>query len=136
VAARLREAGIPVELALPPKGPCGAEARFENNLPKLCTYHSAKGISFDSVFLPRLENASFPRDAGPARRRLLFVGLTRAAIWVFLGRDQRQPFDEDPWIEEAVKSRFLIAQSGGGPVPSYEESTSKAGPANGQPSFF
>jgi DNA helicase-2/ATP-dependent DNA helicase PcrA len=50
----------------------------------LLTYHRAKGLEFDAVFLPRLEDKELPaRQAKkPAQlaeeRRLLYVGLTRA----------------------------------------------------------
>jgi DNA helicase-2/ATP-dependent DNA helicase PcrA len=50
----------------------------------LLTYHRAKGLEFDAVFLPRLEEKELPSrlartDAEIAEeRRLLYVGMTRA----------------------------------------------------------
>jgi DNA helicase II / ATP-dependent DNA helicase PcrA len=50
----------------------------------LLTYHRAKGLEFDAVFLPRLEEKELPSKLSktPAaiaeERRLLYVGLTRA----------------------------------------------------------
>jgi DNA helicase-2/ATP-dependent DNA helicase PcrA len=58
----------------------GAEDRGVN----LLTLHRAKGLEFDAVFLPKLEEKELPiRQArGPDRiaeeRRLLYVGITRA----------------------------------------------------------
>jgi DNA helicase II / ATP-dependent DNA helicase PcrA len=61
-------------------GTGGAEARGIH----LLTYHGAKGLEFDAVFLPRLEEKELPTRLArtPAElgeeRRLLYVGLTRA----------------------------------------------------------
>ncbi len=58
----------------------GPEARGVN----LLTYHRAKGLEFDAVFLPRLEEKELPsrqarsEDELAEERRLLYVGMTRA----------------------------------------------------------
>ena len=50
----------------------------------LLTYHRAKGLEFDAVFLPRLLDGELPFRSGRAKadpeeeRRLLYVGITRA----------------------------------------------------------
>jgi DNA helicase-2/ATP-dependent DNA helicase PcrA len=50
----------------------------------LLTYHRAKGLEFDAVFLPRLEDKELPfalsksDDDLAEERRLLYVGITRA----------------------------------------------------------
>jgi DNA helicase II / ATP-dependent DNA helicase PcrA len=50
----------------------------------LLTYHRAKGLEFEVVFLPRLEEGELPfklsrsREAVAEERRLLYVGMTRA----------------------------------------------------------
>ena len=50
----------------------------------LLTYHRAKGLEFEAVFLPRLEERELPSklsktaDALAEERRLLYVGITRA----------------------------------------------------------
>jgi DNA helicase-2/ATP-dependent DNA helicase PcrA len=69
----------------------------------LLTFHRAKGLEFDAVFLPRLVDGELPFRAGRARadedeeRRLLYVGVTRArrylyVTWATDGRTKRSPF--------------------------------------------
>ena len=69
----------------------------------LLTYHRAKGLEFDAVFLPRLVDGELPFRSGRAKadpqeeRRLLYVGITRARRYLFLtwpvdGRSRPSPF--------------------------------------------
>jgi superfamily I DNA/RNA helicase len=60
---------------------------FTSEVPKLLTYHSAKGLTFESVLLPRLVPGSFNRSTIP-ETNLLFVGATRATRWVYLSTVQ------------------------------------------------
>jgi superfamily I DNA/RNA helicase len=57
---------------------------FTNLTPKLLTYHSAKGLTFDSVLLPRVVQSSFERPSESQALRMMFVAITRATRWVFL----------------------------------------------------
>ncbi len=57
----------------------------------LLTYHRAKGLEWDAVFLPMLEEGSLPirqalddDDALAEERRLLYVGITRARVHLSL----------------------------------------------------
>jgi DNA helicase-2/ATP-dependent DNA helicase PcrA len=57
---------------------------------QLMTFHRAKGLEFDAVFLPRLLDGELPYRARRAEadpeeeRRLLYVGITRAREHLFL----------------------------------------------------
>ena len=57
---------------------------FSHSLPKLMTYHQAKGLTFDSVFLPRLVQSSFPGEMRERIGHLCFVGVSRAVKWVYM----------------------------------------------------
>lgn len=75
-AKGLKEEGIDVEN---PK-----ELDFTSDRPKLMPYHSAKGLTFDTVILPRLLPSAFGRMGASRIVRVLFVGITRATKWVHL----------------------------------------------------
>ncbi len=81
-AQGIREVGIDVET---PK-----EMDFTNNIPKIMPYHSAKGLTFDTVLLPRLVRSSFSKVDDSRILRLLFVGISRATRWVYLSACQGQ----------------------------------------------
>jgi DNA helicase-2/ATP-dependent DNA helicase PcrA len=55
---------------------------------QLLTYHRAKGLEFDVVFLPRLLEGELPYKSGRSvadpteERRLFYVGITRARHWL------------------------------------------------------
>jgi DNA helicase II / ATP-dependent DNA helicase PcrA len=61
-----------------------AESATQGNGVNLLTYHRAKGLEWDAVFLPALEEGVLPirqartDDAVAEERRLLYVGITRA----------------------------------------------------------
>ena len=79
------EAGIDVEV----QKKWGEPIDFSNPLPKLMTYHQAKGLTFDSVFLPRLNQSSFPGAMRERIGHLCFVGVSRAVKWVYMsGKNQ------------------------------------------------
>jgi superfamily I DNA/RNA helicase len=83
-ATGLREVGLEVEV--PARRGQGDDEGldFASDLPKLLTYHSAKGLTFDSVLMPRLVTSSYTRESTSQIERLLFVGITRAIRWVYL----------------------------------------------------
>ena len=79
----------------------------------LLTYHRAKGLEWDAVFLPSLEEGMLPirqaKDDGDAlaeERRLLYVGITRAREHLALSWAQRREVRGRDGRREA--SRFLL----------------------------
>ena len=91
-ARHLLEAGIPIEVPQqkspnPPFPPHD----FSSPLPKLMSFHSAKGLSFDSVFMPGLSPATFPHTPTTRLQHLLFVATTRATRWCFFSSPAFHP---------------------------------------------
>ena len=90
----------------PPRTPCACS-----------TYHLAKGLEWDAVFLPRLEERELPffraLESGSVaeERRLFYVGLTRARTHLFL-----------TWDRHRKRSRFIDELEPDGPRPSRESS--------------
>jgi DNA helicase II / ATP-dependent DNA helicase PcrA len=86
----------------------------------LLTYHRAKGLEFDAVFLPRLEEGELPfkrarlGEALAEERRLLYVGMTRAKRYLeitwsaepsrFLGELGIEAPSADPTMLNALKA--------------------------------
>ena len=101
----------------------------------LLTYHRAKGLEFDAVFLPRLLDKELPFRSGRAvadpveERRLLYVGITRARRHLYLSwptepRTQPSPFlSELGVVPAAAAARKAVrtagpkvSVAGGGPL--------------------
>jgi superfamily I DNA/RNA helicase len=81
---------------------------FGNNIPKIATYHTAKGLAFDSVFLPNLTENSFSAAKGEARQRMVFVGIARASQWVYLSTIKGSEFKEIKILKNAEADGHLL----------------------------
>jgi DNA helicase II / ATP-dependent DNA helicase PcrA len=86
----------------------------ERSAVTLLTFHSAKGLEFDHVFLTGLEEGVFPhsRSVGtPAQieeeRRLCYVGMTRAKDTLTLTRAVYRRVYGNERVEGSLPSRFL-----------------------------
>lgn len=75
-AKALAEAGIEVENLY--------KLDFGTSRPKVISFHSAKGLTFDSILIPRLVPGSFPPMLMKNARQMLFVAITRASGWVYM----------------------------------------------------
>lgn len=132
-AAGLDEEGIPVEVPRrhgEDDGPFPA-LDFASDLVKVMPFHSAKGLTFDAVLLPRLSAADFVPRSEASLRRLLFVGVTRATSWVYLGTRESDPL---PLLAEAgllSGAPGLVVQRAAGAAPAPFPANAGAGPATG-----
>jgi hypothetical protein len=81
VAAWLAECGFEVETE--------GEADFKTEPVKVLSYEQARGLTFDSVLLPRVVPESFDGADIESTRRLIFGAATRASKWLYLSTDKR-----------------------------------------------
>jgi len=114
LASGLRGRGIEVEKAIRQDSIKAYEAPcdFGNTVPKIATFHMAKGLTFDSVLMPRLVERSFPFLRAGERQRVLFVGIARATQWVYLSTVKGKEFDEMQILEQAGQEGHLTIQRG------------------------
>ena len=85
---------------------------FNNSLPKIVTYFSAKGLTFDSVLLPRLTESAFSWiEDNDLRSRIFFVGIARATQWAYLSTVEDKEFSEMDIIREAENAGHVTVQS-------------------------
>jgi DNA helicase-2/ATP-dependent DNA helicase PcrA len=92
----------------------------------LMTFHAAKGLEFDSVFLVGLEEGLVPHsrsltspEALEEERRLCYVGMTRARERLFLTWTQsrqvfgqRRPAEPSRFLIEIPRERVVVAGQG------------------------
>lgn len=76
------------------------------------SYHSAKGLTFDTVLLPRLVRSSFSHVTNPRIARLLFVGITRATKWVYMSTCKDGEIEALQRFESLTRQNLLSVQTG------------------------
>ncbi len=90
------------------------DQEWEGEKVNLMTMHAAKGLEFDSVFLPGWEEGLFPHQksleengdfALEEERRLAYVGITRAKKEAFISFVMKRAYHGD-WMD-ALPSRFI-----------------------------
>ncbi|MCX6360126.1 MAG: AAA family ATPase [Armatimonadetes bacterium] len=106
--------GVAVERAVPPSrrgDSTWTGVRFDTAAPKIATYHSAKGLTFDAVLLPRLTRGAFRHGEGKDDVvRLLFVGISRATQWVYLSTEEGNELSELDLLHKAAGEGQLVLQ--------------------------
>ena len=83
---------------------------FATDKPKLMPYYSAKGLTFDSMLLPRLVPRSFPHLDAEQIERLLFVGISRATRWVYLSTAEEKPLPSLERLKQLAKEDGITIQ--------------------------
>lgn len=105
LAKDLDERGIALEKAIPidAQNVIHTPYDFGNNRPKITTYCEAKGLSFDSVLMPQLTENALSEIPSHLRHRFIFIGMVRAARWVYLSTVKGQEFKEMTRLRSAEK---------------------------------
>lgn len=96
------------------------DATFDDDRPVVMTYHSSKGLTVDAVFLPDLAEGRFEDHGNPGlTRNLVFVAITRATSWVWMGMREDAPLPAVAGFEilDALLARGVIVRSGGAQAP-------------------
>jgi len=103
VAKALEDRGIEAEKAIPlsAQNVIHKPYDFGNDLPKITTYSMARGLTFDSVFMPQLTENAFSKIPLFLRHRHLFVGITRASKWVYMSTVKGEEFGEITKLKSA-----------------------------------
>jgi DNA helicase-2/ATP-dependent DNA helicase PcrA len=121
---------------------------------QLMTYHRAKGLEFDAVFLPRLLDGELPfrarkSEADPdEERRLLYVGITRAREHLFLSWTREARTAPSPFLQEigvvqpapapaarAPRTPVTVSGAGGALFDRLKEWRRKRAAADGVPAY-
>ena len=118
----------------------------------LLTYHRAKGLEFDAVFLPRLLDGELPFRSGRAKadpdeeRRLLYVGITRARTYLFLTWATDAKTKPSPFLDELgvrtpsaprrpSSARIRLPKAGGPVLERLKEWRKSRARADGVPAY-
>jgi superfamily I DNA/RNA helicase len=118
---RLGELGVPIDTIVAWEAD---KANFNDLTPKALTIHGAKGLSLDTVLLPRLSKRTYANMGDPAS--LLFVGTARALDWVYLSTTTNEELPELAGLAGPIASGDLIdlashVQPVPRPVPHHDE---------------
>lgn len=85
---------------------------FGDTRPKVLTYHEAKGLTFDSVFLPRLDTRAFTDRLLNRMLPMMFVGVSRAVKWVCLSTSEGRMIPLVQKIAEGPVVDYIEVQRG------------------------
>ncbi len=93
------------------------EAVFTDDRPIVMTYHSSKGLTLDAILLPGLDAGAFDDVTDDKlARNLVFVAITRATSWVWMGTRIGQGLPKLQGFEtfDDLIARGVLVRSGGG----------------------
>lgn len=110
-AKKLVNNGIDVEWKVFQHNDASYQYDFNSTKPKILTFHSAKGLTFDSVIIPKLSDNAFPLVLANEINRLVFVGITRAQKWVGLISSLSKPLNIIAGLRNIGTEDFLTIKT-------------------------
>jgi hypothetical protein len=112
LAQGLEDRGVTVEKAAAKEngGKTQVTCRFDNLVPKIATFFQAKGLTFDSILLPRLTAKAYYYINRDRMKRMMFVGIARATQWAYLSTIEWQEFQEMNTLKDAAAQGHLTIQ--------------------------
>jgi superfamily I DNA/RNA helicase len=114
---KLQALGVEIEAAMP-AATGGQAVDFESTVPKISTYHSAKGLTFDSVLLPKLVRTNWKNFNPHLRKNMLLVGITRATQWVYFSSVKGYEMEEIAILLQAAANGDIFVKTNDGVEPS------------------
>ncbi len=86
MVALLNKYGIASQIVKPSANDRDTGSNFDDGVTRISTYHSVKGLTFDSVLMPWFCIDTFKSQA--SIQQLVFVAITRATQWVYVSTEQ------------------------------------------------
>lgn len=121
---KLQALGVEIEAAMP-AATGGESVDFESTVPKISTYHSAKGLTFDSVLLPKLVRTNWKNFSSHLRKNMLLVGITRATQWVYFSSVKGYEMEEIAILLQAAANGDIFVKTTEGVPQSVTPSAQK-----------
>ena len=129
-ARGLAEAGLEVEINKSPSKKTGdlPGIDFGTSLPKLMAYPSSKGLTFDTVLMPRLNRKLVKQIDADRLERWLFVGISRATKWIYISTTDGENALFFERFRELERQKQLTIMRGGDRARETSDETSNQEP--------
>lgn len=105
VASMLQKQGLTIEAKYTKNNSTVSNLRFSTSNPKVMTYHSAKGLQFEAVFLPNCHASSLGAFTGP-----LYVAMTRTYQSLYILYSETLPVQLQPLVNTDLVETSLITR--------------------------
>lgn len=73
----------------------------------VATFEEARGMTFDNVLMPTLEERFWQVYPAPVRKKMMFLGVTRATRWVYVSLLDGSRIEEHHLFQDAVGKEIM-----------------------------